>query len=117
MLGFVVNDVTPDYSNFVEVAKQYGEDAASIERTAEKYLQYVRQYQADHAEVTAAVQSIAEATQDTTEVSGNMTEKVVVVEDHVDNVSEMAEKEDVIARELTGVVSRFKLEEKEDGEN
>ena len=33
------------------------------------------------------------------------------------NVSEMAEKEDVIARELTGVVSRFKLEEKEDGEN
>ena len=46
-----------------------------------------------------------------------MTEKVVVVADHVDNVSEMAEKEDVIARELTGVVSRFKLDEKEDGEN
>lgn len=117
MLGFVVNDVTPDYSNFVEVAKQYGEDAASIERTAENISNMSDNIKQIMQEVTAAVQSIAEATQDTTEVSGNMTEKVVVVADHVDNVSEMAEKEDVIARELTGVVSRFKLEEKEDGEN
>lgn len=112
MLGFVVNDVTPDYSNFVEVAKQYGEDAASIERTAENISNMSDNIKQIMQEVTAAVQSIAEATQDTTEVSGNMTEKVVVVADHVDNVSEMAEKEDVIARELTGVVSRFKLEEK-----
>ena len=117
MLGFVVNDVTPDYSNFVEVAKQYGEDAASVERTAENISNMSDNIKQIMQEVTAAVQSIAEATQDTTEVSGNMTEKVVVVADHVDNVSEMAEKEDVIARELTGVVSRFKLEEKEDGEN
>ena len=117
MLGFVVNDVTPDYSNFVEVAKQYGEDAASIERTAENISNMSDNIKQIMQEVTAAVQSIAEATQDTTEVSGNMTEKVVAVADHVDNVSEMAEKEDVIARELTGVVSRFKLEEKEDGEN
>lgn len=117
MLGFVVNDVTPDYSNFVEVAKQYGEDAASIERTADNISNMSDNIKQIMQEVTAAVQSIAEATQDTTEVSGNMTEKVVVVADHVDNVSEMAEKEDVIARELTGVVSRFKLEEKEDGEN
>lgn len=117
MLGFVVNDVTPDYSNFVEVAKQYGEDAASIERTAENISNMSDNIKQIMQEVTAAVQSIAEATQDTTEVSGSMTEKVVVVADHVDNVSEMAEKEDVIARELTGVVSRFKLEEKEDGEN
>ena len=117
MLGFVVNDVTPDYSNFVEVAKQYGEDAASIERTAENISNMSDNIKQIMQEVTAAVQSIAEATQDTTEVSGNMTEKVVVVADHVDNVSEMAEKEDVIARELTGVVSKFKLEEKEDGEN
>ena len=117
MLGFVVNDVTPDYSNFVEVAKQYGEDAASIERTAENISNMSDNIKQIMQEVTAAVQSIAEATQDTTEVSGNMTEKVVVVADHVDNVSEMAEKEDVIARELTGVVSRFKLDEKEDGEN
>ena len=117
MLGFVVNDVTPEYSNFVEVAKQYGEDAASIERTAENISNMSDNIKQIMQEVTAAVQSIAEATQDTTEVSGNMTEKVVVVADHVDNVSEMAEKEDVIARELTGVVSRFKLEEKEDGEN
>lgn len=117
MLGFVVNDVTPDYSNFVEVAKQYGEDAASIERTAENISNMSDNIKQIMQEVTVAVQSIAEATQDTTEVSGNMTEKVVVVADHVDNVSEMAEKEDVIARELTGVVSRFKLEEKEDGEN
>lgn len=117
MLGFVVNDVTPDYSNFVEVAKQYGEDAASIERTAENISNMSDNIKQIMQEVTAAVQSIAEATQDTTEVSGNMTEKVVVVADHVDNVSEMAEKEDVIARELTGVVGRFKLEEKEDGEN
>ena len=117
MLGFVVNDVTPDYSNFVEVAKQYGEDAASIERTAENISKMSDNIKQIMQEVTAAVQSIAEATQDTTEVSGNMTEKVVVVADHVDNVSEMAEKEDVIARKLTGVVSRFKLEEKEDGEN
>ena len=117
MLGFVVNDVTPDYSNFVEVAKQYGEDAASIERTAENISKMSDNIKQIMQEVTAAVQSIAEATQDTTEVSGNMTGKVVVVADHVDNVSEMAEKEDVIARKLTGVVSRFKLEEKEDGEN
>ena len=45
-----------------------------------------------------------------------MTDKVGVVAEHVDNVSEMAEKEDIIARQLTGVVAQFKLEDKERGE-
>ena len=55
-------------------------------------------------------------TMDTTEISGSMTDKVGVVAEHVDNVSEMAEKEDIIARQLTGVVAQFKLKDKEHGE-
>lgn len=116
MLGFVVNDVTPDYSNFVEVAKQYGEDAQSIENTAKNISNMSDNIKQIMQEVTAAIQSITEATQDTTEISGSMTDKVGVVAEHVDNVSEMAEKEDIIARQLTGVVARFKLEDKERGE-
>lgn len=116
MLGFVVNDVTPDYSNFVEVAKQYGEDAQSIENTAKNISNMSDNIKQIMQEVTAAIQSITEATQDTTEISGSMTDKVGVVAEHVDNVSEMAEKEDIIARQLTGVVAQFKLEDKEHGE-
>ncbi len=117
MLGFVVNDVTPDYSNFVEVAKQYGEDAASIERTAENISNMSDNIKADHAgghcRSTEHCRSDAGYHRGQRQYDG----KGCSCGDHVDNVSEMAEKEDVIARELTGVVSRFKLEEKEDGEN
>ncbi len=110
MLEFLVNDVTPDYNNFVEVAKQYGKDAESIEQSAESISMMSDSIKQIMQEVTDAIQSIAEATQETTMISGDIAEKVILVADHVDNVSTMAEEEDAIARDLTDVVGRFRLE-------
>ncbi len=109
MLDFVQNTVTPDYSNFVNVANQYGEDASSFESSSERISQMSDGIKGIMTEVNDAIQSVAEATQNTTLISQNVLDSINEVSRQVSEVDEMSEEQQRISDDLDTVVSRFKF--------
>ena len=109
MLAFLNDTVTPDYSNFVDVAKQYGEDAKSIDEMSVQISQMADNIVRTMDEVSEAINNIAESTQVTAENSGQSMDSVTTLSDVVAEVSSMAEHENAIAGELNSVVEKFRL--------
>lgn len=109
MLSFLKNTVSPDYSSFVDVAKQYGQDAGSIEETSNKLSKMSDAIKEIMQEVTDAIQSIAEATQVTTELSTNIMDNIEKVSKNVSGIAEMSHEQDSIAKDLGEVVGKFTL--------
>lgn len=110
MLGFVQNTVAPDYSNFVKVAEQYGNDAQSIDESSDRISNMTDAIKTIMQEVTDAIQSIAEATQETTDLSSNIMESINMLSGNVNDISEMSDEQEVIVRDLNEVVGRFTLD-------
>lgn len=109
MLSFLKNTVSPDYSSFVDVAKQYGQDAESIDETSNKLSKMSDAIKEIMEEVTDAIQSIAEATQVTTELSTNIMDNIEKVSENVSGIAEMSHEQDSIAKDLGEVVGKFTL--------
>lgn len=113
MLQFVSETVTPDYDTFVNVAKQYGEDAIIIEQFSNDIAEMASNIEVIIQEVSQAIQSVAESSQNTVENSNNIMLSVDVVSDVVTEVSDMSVQQEKIAGELQEVVGKFVLEKKE----
>lgn len=109
LLDFVQNTVSPDYRLFVEVAGQYGGDAARFQEKSNNISEMSANIKHIMGEVTDAIQSIAEATQNTTDSSNQIMSSIEVVADHVDNISTMSGQQQEIAENLNTTVGRFKL--------
>lgn len=102
LLAFVQDTVTPDYDKFVATAGQYGKDADFFAENAE-------QISAIMSEVRLAMQTIADAAQNTASTGGMVMASVQDVSRMVDDVSDMSHKQQEIADNLDSVVKRFKL--------
>ncbi len=109
LLSFIKETVTPDYDKFVNVAKQYGDDAGSFGDSSENIAQMVENIRASMEEVSKAIQNIAESTQDTADLSSRVNDSVMVAADVVSNVNEMTNKQEAVAGTLDEIVRRFKL--------
>lgn len=109
LLSFLKETVTPDYDKFVNVAQQYGSDAESFGKTSNSIAEMVGTIHGAMGEVSSAIQNITESTQDTAARSSDITDTVNTVSDVVGNVSDMSSKQSAIARNLAGVVAKFKL--------
>ena len=109
LLSFIKETVTPDYDKFVNVAKQYGDDAGSFGDSSENIAQMVENIRASMEEVSKAIQNIAESTQDTADLSSRVNDSVMVAADVVSNVNEMTNKQEAVAGTLEEIVRRFKL--------
>ena len=109
LLTFIKETVTPDYDKFVNVAKQYGDDAGSFGDSSENIAQMVENIRASMEEVSKAIQNIAESTQDTADLSSRVNDSVMAAADVVSNVNEMTNKQEAVAGTLEEIVGRFKL--------
>ena len=109
ILGFVQDTVAPDYDNFVKVAEQYGNDAKSFETASSSISNMSDNIKSIMSEVTDAIQNIAEATQDTTNISTQIMDSIEVVSGHVTEVSSMSSSQQQIADSLAEMVGRFKI--------
>ena len=109
LLDFLRETVGPDYENFVNVAKQYGNDAESFGMQSEHIAEMVGNIRAAMGEVSDAIQNIAESAQDTAERSTNITDTVSNVSEVVSDVTDMSGKQNEIAGVLSEVVGQFKL--------
>ena len=110
LLAFVKETVTPDYENFINIGRQYGEDAQSFGALTDQTSDMVGYIKESMEQVNAAVSSIAESATETAESSSQVTETVGEVSGMVDNISEMAEKQQGISANLNEIVRSFKLE-------
>lgn len=110
LLGFVQDTVAPDYRNFMDVAKQYGQDAEAFDSSADSISRMAETIKNIMQEVTDAMQNIAEATQDTTELSSNIMDSINILSENVTDISDMSDKQEGIVGDLNEVVSKFKLE-------
>lgn len=110
LLTFVKETVTPDYENFINIGRQYGEDAKSFGALTDQTSEMVGYIKESMEQVNAAVSSIAESATETAESSSEVTETVEEVSDMVENISEMAEKQQSISTDLNEIVKSFKLE-------
>jgi methyl-accepting chemotaxis protein len=109
LLEFIKETVTPDYDNFVNVAKQYGDDADSFGGSSENIAQMVENIRSAMEEVSKAIQNIAESTQDTADLSSRVNDSVMAAADVVSNVNDMSSKQEEIAGTLEEIVGKFKL--------
>lgn len=109
LLEFVTGTVTPDYTTFVEVAKQYGKDADEIERFSREIAEKADNIRNIIDEVTEAVSTIAESSQNTAENTQEIMDAIEGVSGVVRKVTAMAQENDTIASDLSEEVSRFKL--------
>ncbi|MBP3813746.1 MAG: methyl-accepting chemotaxis protein, partial [Butyrivibrio sp.] len=109
LLEFIKETVTPDYDNFVNVAKQYGDDADSFGGSSENIAQMVENIRSAMEEVSKAIQNIAESTQDTADLSSKVNDSVMAAADVVSNVNDMSSKQEEIAGTLEEIVGKFKL--------
>ncbi|MBR2186546.1 MAG: methyl-accepting chemotaxis protein [Lachnospiraceae bacterium] len=109
LLTFMTTTVSNDYNDFINMANQYGTDAASFGEESEKIAEMVQTIREAMGEVSDAIQNIAESTQETAERSTNVADTVENVGYVVDNVTDMSGKQNTIAASLTEVVGKFKL--------
>lgn len=109
MLSFVQETVTPDYNSFVETANQYGQDADFITTSSNKISEMSSNIRQIMNEVTDAVQNIAESSQETAGISTTVLNSVDSASLTAKTVSEMAERQQLIADNLETVVKKFQL--------
>ncbi|PHV69641.1 methyl-accepting chemotaxis protein [Sporanaerobium hydrogeniformans] len=108
LLNFVQETVTPDYNNFVEIARQYGKDAESIEENSKKISDMSINIKTIMHEVSDAIQSICESAQSTADNSSKIMLSVNEVSQVVKEVSNMSKDHEEIANDLNQVVEKFK---------
>lgn len=109
LLSFIKDTVTPDYDRFVNLAKQYGNDADAFGGSSENIAHMVENIRAAMEEVSKAIQNIAESTQDTADLSSRVNDSVMAAADVVSNVNDMSTKQEAIAGTLEEIVGKFKL--------
>lgn len=109
ILEFIQKTVAPDYNSFVNTALQYGKDAHAIEENAMKISDMANNIRMIMNEVSEAIQSVAESSQSTADNSNKVMQSVDDVSKVVVQVSDMSQKQEVVATNLNDVVSRFKL--------
>lgn len=109
MLNFVTDTVAPDYDTFVNVAQQYGDDAQAIEKFSNDIAQMATNIETIIHEVSQAVSSVAESSQNTVDNSGQIMQSVNSVSAVVGEVSDMSSQQEKIAGELKEVVGKFVL--------
>lgn len=109
LLDFVSNQVTPDYETFVDVGRQYGEDAESFATLTADITEMIGFVRESMDQVNAAIASIAESTQDTAANSSEITETVSEVNGMVGDVSAMVKDQTEVAKDLHGIVTQYKL--------
>ncbi len=110
LLEFVTETVTPDYRNFVEIGKQYGDDATLFGDLASQIDDMTESISNSMVEVNDAVANIANSTQETSTRSSDVTESVGSVSEAVDSIAEMAGKQQTTAEKLQKMVNQFKLD-------
>lgn len=109
LLAFLSDTVTPDYDSFVKVSEQYGKDAANVGNSADQIRAMAENMERAFHEVSIAIESVAQAAQNTAENSMSIRQSVEHMSEVVGEVYEMGADQEKIAGKLREIVNNFKV--------
>ncbi len=109
LLAFLSDTVTPDYDSFVKVSEQYGKDAANVGNSADQIRAMAENMERAFHEVSIAIESVAQAAQNTAENSMSIRQSVEHMSEVVGEVYEMGSDQEKIAGKLREIVNNFKV--------
>lgn len=109
ILDFIKDTVSPDYNDFVDTARQYGNDAKSFESISAKITSMTKNIDKIINEVSTAIENIAETSQDTATSNGSIVTNVEHIEEFITNISDMVTEQKNISDQLSEMVNKFNI--------
>lgn len=110
LLKFLKETVTTDYGEFVNTAKQYGQDALEIQEVFNRISHMTLGIDRIMQDVGNAITDIADGAQNTAANGNKIQNNVVSLAEIVTNISKVIESEKEISNELTKMVGKFKID-------
>ncbi|MGN0412579.1 MAG: methyl-accepting chemotaxis protein [Lachnospiraceae bacterium] len=108
-LIFLKDTVTPDYDSFMEIGRQYGNDANAFGNITVYTKEMVDNIEKTMSEVGDAIQNVAESVQETADSSAQIMNAIEAVAGVADDVSKLSSSQEEVAQELNNIVDNFKL--------
>ncbi len=109
LVTFIDETVKPDYDKFIDVAKQYDNDAKSIEEISRTITGGVDDIEKAMASVSGAVTSIVGSTENTAASAGEVTRTIDNTIGVIDEVTTLSKDEEKVADELSGIIRKFRI--------
>lgn len=110
ILKFLKETVTIDYGEFVNTAKQYGQDALEIHKVLNRISHMTLGIDGIMKDVGNAITDIADGAQNTAANGNKIQTNVVSLAEIVNNIVQIIEREKEISDDLTKMVEKFRLD-------
>jgi len=109
VLGFMDNNVRPDYELFVDTGKQYGQDAVEFNKISSDIGESMTVVNETVSEIKKAIESVSSTAEESVasseEILASVNESVRAIQE----ITKAAQNQAVLADKLKGMVQRFKL--------
>ncbi|KUO78967.1 MAG: hypothetical protein APF81_22220 [Desulfosporosinus sp. BRH_c37] len=109
ILAFMGNQVTADYTRFIQMGLQYEKDAIYISEMSNKITISASGIKKAIEEVSQTSQSVAQITNESISTSGELQESVSQTAIAVEDVASSAQTQAEMALSLNELISKFKL--------
>lgn len=109
VLSFIDNNVKPDYELFVDIGKQYGEDATEFNNMSSEIRSSMDTVNETVSEVNKAIQNVSSTAEETSasseEILASVNESVMAIQE----ITKASQNQAILAEKLNGMVQKFKL--------
>ncbi len=109
ILSFVDNKVTPDYKSFVDIGKQYGEDAIESNKLSRDIGTSMNMINETVSEIKRSIENVSataeESVASSEEILASVNESVIAIEE----ITKASQNQAILAEKLNGMVQKFKL--------
>ncbi|MBU3214305.1 methyl-accepting chemotaxis protein [Clostridium estertheticum] len=109
VLGFIDNQVKPDYQLFVDTGKQYGEDAVVFNKISSNIGTSMDTVNETVSEIKKAIENVSTTAEQSVlssdEIAASVNESVMAISE----ITKASQGQAVLAEKLNGMVQKFKL--------
>jgi len=109
LLNFIDKDVLKNYEDFIETAKQYDNDATTVNNFMMDFSAISEELNASISGVSTAISNVAKTASDGAYGLSNISEKNLAIIEKLKNISECTEANKKNADELNKIIEKFKL--------
>lgn len=107
MLGFIQDEVLPDYDNLVHTGDQYSDDAVRVDSIMLKFADNANNLKNTMHDMTALIQGIAETISDSSLQMSDVSEAVDALNDSMQEIDTSIRDTSDVSRRLDHEVARF----------
>lgn len=109
LLDFIDKDVLKNYEDFIETAKQYDNDAATVNNFMIDFSAISEELNASISGISSAISNVAKTASDGAYGLSNISEKNLAIIQKLKDISECTEANKKNADELNEIINKFKL--------